>query len=203
MKWIKNNYILLIIGALVVFSLFWDLLISDLFKPSIETTPFHSAEVDSSIDTQQLPIEINQSTTQEKLYVDVKGAIYKPGVYLVEPDDRVIDVIESAGGFTDDADENQINLAEKVYDAMVIYVPSVSDYGELIVQSQSNDGKIRINQATQTELEQLPGIGATKALAIIQYREDNGPFKTAEELQNVSGIGAKTFEQIKEFIIVP
>src|SRR5699024_1789665 len=110
------------------------------------------------------PTEHELKSTNEKLYVDLKGEVYQPGVYLVDPDDRVIDVIESAGGFTNDADENQINLAEKVYDAMVIYVPSHADSEQLVVQSDANHGKIRINQASQAELEQLPGIGAAKAL---------------------------------------
>lgn len=203
MKWIKNNIILVIVSFLLLTSLLWEFILADLFQPAIETTPTEPTEFESTSDPFNQQTELKPNTTYEKLYVDLKGEIYKPGVYLVDPDDRVIDVIESAGGFTNDADENQINLAEKVYDAMVIYVPSQSDSNNLVVQTNTNHGKIRINQATQTELEELPGIGAAKAQAIIQYREENGPFKEAEELQNISGIGVKTFEQLEEFIIVP
>ena len=203
MKWIKNNIILMIVSLLLLTSLLWEFIFADLLQPTIETTPIDPIEIESTPDFFNQQSEPKLNTTYEKLYVDLKGKIHKPGVYLVDPDDRVIDVIESAGGFTNDADENQINLAEKVYDAMVIFVPSQSEENNLSVQTNTNHGKIRINQATQTELEELPGIGASKAQAIIQYREENGPFKEAEELQNISGIGLKTFEKLEAFVIVP
>jgi len=202
-KWIKNNIILVIVSFILLTSLFWEFILADLFQSSIEATPSEPTIIQPTVESTNQPTEHEFNSTNEKLYVDLKGAVYQPGVYLVEPDDRVIDVIESAGGFTNDADENQINLAEKVYDAMVIYVPSQEDSEQIVVQSDVNHGKIRINQATQAELEQLPGIGSAKALAIIQYREEHGPFKEPEDLQNISGIGVKTFEQLEEFIIVP
>lgn len=203
MKWIKNNIILVIVSLILLTSLFWEFILADLFQPSIEATPSEHTTIQPPVESTNQPTEHELKSINEKLYVDLKGEVYQPGVYLVDPDDRVIDVIESAGGFTNDADENQINLAEKVYDAMVIYVPSHADSEQLVVQSDANHGKIRINQASQAELEQLPGIGAAKALAIIQYREEHGPFKEPEDLQNISGIGVKTFEKLEELIIVP
>lgn len=122
--------------------------------------------------------------------------------------ERVIDVIERAGGFRENADSLQVNLSQRVHDEMVIYVPV---QGENIPVSTllpapagtSNNGKININTASATELETLPGIGPQKAEAIIQYREENGPFQKAEDLMKVSGIGEKTFEKLKEHIVAP
>lgn len=140
--------------------------------------------------------------------VDVKGAVIRPGVYEVKEGERVIDVIERAGGFRENADSLQVNLSQRVHDEMVIYVPV---QGENIPVSTllpapagtSNNGKININTASATELETLPGIGPQKAEAIIQYREENGPFQKAEDLMKVSGIGEKTFEKLKEHIVAP
>lgn len=203
MKWIKDNLIIFIISMLLLVGLIWEFILADLFRSSVETTSFDSSTHETSSNPLEDSLENDIVSNHEKIYVDIKGEIYQPGVYLVDPDDRVIDVIESAGGFTDEADENQINLAEKVYDEMVINVLAESEDEDLIVHSDPSHDKIRINHATQSELEQLPGIGAAKALAIIQYREENGPFKEPEELQNISGIGAKTLENLAEYIIVP
>ncbi|WP_440895905.1 helix-hairpin-helix domain-containing protein [Amphibacillus sp. Q70] len=203
MKWIKDNLIVFIVCILLLVGLMWEFILADLFQTSTESTSFDSSTHETSSNPLEDSPEDDIISSHEKIYVDIKGEVYHPGVYLVDPDDRVIDVIETAGGFTDGADEKQINLAEKVYDEMVIFVLSESEDEDLMVHSDSSHDKIRINHATQAELEQLPGIGATKALAIIQYREENGPFKELEDLQNISGFGAKTIENLAEYIIVP
>ncbi|MBU5595322.1 helix-hairpin-helix domain-containing protein [Amphibacillus sp. MSJ-3] len=203
MKWIKDNLIIVIVCLILLFGILWELFRSDWLQPSVETSPINSSVNHPTSSPFESSPENENIPNQEKVYVDIKGEVHQPGVYLVDPNDRVIDVIESAGGFTDRADENQINLAEKVYDEMVIFVLDQSESEDLTVQSDSNHDKIRINQASQTELEQLPGIGEAKALAIIQYREENGPFREAEELKNISGIGEKTFEKLAEYVIVP
>lgn len=137
--------------------------------------------------------------------VDIKGAVSRPGVYEVMEGERVIDVIERAGGFLENADSLQVNLSQRVHDEMVIYVPA---QGETIpvatfqpASSGTNNGKININTASATELQSLPGIGPQKAEAIIHYREENGPFQKVEDLMKVSGIGEKTFEKLKEHIV--
>lgn len=156
-------------------------------------------------------IEMNEHEEVEtiepmKVIVDVKGAVARPGVYEVDEGSRVIDVIEKAGGILENADVNQINFAETLKDEMVVYVPKI---GEEMNQSQtvsssgaSHNDKIRINYATSEELQKLTGIGPSKAEAIISYREENGPFQVEEDLLNVSGIGQKTFEKIKDEITV-
>ncbi len=141
-----------------------------------------------------------------KVYVDIKGAIKEPGVYTLQSDQRVDDAIKLAGGFSNEANTNSVNLAEKVVDEMVIYVASVNEeISEVINQIPSNstkNDKININQASSEELQELPRIGPSKAHSIIEYRETNGFFKSIDELLGVSGIGEKTFEQLEDLITV-
>ena len=140
----------------------------------------------------------------EIIMVDVKGAVVNPGVYEMESLSRVKDVITRAGGFVKHADQNQLNLAGKVTDEMVIYVPVVGEISKIPqMGSLSEDTElISINTADLNELQELPGIGPSKAEAIIQYREENGAFKAIEDLQNISGIGEKTFEKLKDLISI-
>lgn len=141
------------------------------------------------------------------LVIDVKGAVQEPGVYTMNEGDRVIDVIEKAGGFQSEADENLINLAELLKDEMVIYVPKK---GEDVTALQSvathvageNEDKVRINSASPEEIQTLQGIGPAKATSIIKHREENGKFNSVEDLLEVSGIGEKTLENIKDHIVI-
>ncbi|MBR7797306.1 ComEA family DNA-binding protein [Agaribacter marinus] len=145
----------------------------------------------------------NQVEDTSTVVVDVKGEVNKPGVYELEVEDRVIDAIEVAGGFTKNADESQVNLAQKVQDEMVISVAdSESDYSSSLSGTETNE-KLRINQASVEEIESLSGIGPAKAEAIVRYREENGPFTTIDDLLNVSGIGEKTIEVFQEEIQIP
>ncbi|MGS2775965.1 helix-hairpin-helix domain-containing protein [Robertmurraya sp. GLU-23] len=145
-----------------------------------------------------------------KNLVDVKGAVKNPGVYEVTLDERVIDVIDKAGGLKEGADETKINFAGRVTDEMVLYIPLIGEEGENMIVSagpgststSQGDGKININKATSDELQNLPGIGPSKAEAIIAYREDSGLFQTIEDLKLVTGIGDKTFERLQDQIIV-
>ncbi|MCL7746878.1 helix-hairpin-helix domain-containing protein [Halalkalibacter alkaliphilus] len=150
---------------------------------------------------EQLPVSTESKTS---LVVDVKGAIRSPGVYELEGGARIVDAIEIAGGFREDADQLKLNLAQLLHDEMLIYVPIEGEEGitELIsLGAGESDGKISINQATVTDLEQLPGIGPAKAAAIITYRDEHGPFKGVEDLLQVSGIGPKSIEKLQEHLI--
>jgi competence protein ComEA len=141
--------------------------------------------------------------TSSTAIIDVKGAIVNPGVYEIAMDSRINDAIILAGGFTSDADQSQVNLAQKVQDEMIIDVPKIGNVGEESVADSKENGKVKINYATQTEIETLPGIGPSKAQAIIQYREENGFFHSLEDLLQVSGIGQKTVENMQEEIQIP
>ncbi|GAA0457361.1 helix-hairpin-helix domain-containing protein [Alkalibacillus silvisoli] len=135
--------------------------------------------------------------------VDVKGEVKETGVISVEAGKRVVDVIELAGGFTEDADTNHVNLAELVYDEMVIYVPNLKE-GESVPHSNLEaNNQIRVNSATIDELTSLPGIGEQRAKTIIDYREEHGPFSNVEDLLNISGIGEKTLENFKDDVVIP
>ena len=141
----------------------------------------------------------------EKIFVDVKGAVKHPGVFETTKDKRVKDLIEEAGGLLDDADTATLNLSQKVKDQMVIYVlkhgekpKQISDGGS----SSSNTDVININTANKERLMKISGVGKTKAEAIISYREKNGDFKKKEDITKVKGIGKATFEKIKDKIEV-
>ncbi|MHC0035844.1 helix-hairpin-helix domain-containing protein [Pseudoneobacillus sp. C159] len=138
------------------------------------------------------------------IMVDIKGAVKGPGVYQAVEGERVIDLINKAGGFASGADQNQVNLSERVVDEMVIFVPIVGekDVGLTLGTTSEQSKFVNINKATENELETLPGIGPAKAKAIIEYRETNGVFKTIEDLKKISGIGEKTFEKLAPFISV-
>ncbi|MED4204481.1 helix-hairpin-helix domain-containing protein [Neobacillus mesonae] len=149
----------------------------------------------------------------ETIMVDVKGQVKRPGVYQASAGERVIDVIGRAGGLTAKADQTQVNFAEHVQDEMVIYIPSkgedglavpgIAAGGQITNGGASNQqGKINLNKADTAELQTIPGIGPAKAAAIIDYRETSGGFKTIEDLKNISGIGDKTFEKLKDLVDV-
>lgn len=147
------------------------------------------------------------------MLVDIKGAVKSPGVYKMENYDRVQDVVDKAGGFTKHADETLINLAQKLTDEMVIYVPVEGEEpidGIPLIASETTanpqateEGKVHLNSASQQDLETLNGIGPKKAEAILMYREENGPFQSVEQLTEVSGIGDKTVENIRDQLVVP
>ena len=141
----------------------------------------------------------------EKIFVDVKGAVKHPGVFETTKDKRVKDLIEEAGGLLDDADTATLNLSQKVKDQMVIYVlkhgekpKQISDGGS----SSSNTDVININTANKERLMKISGVGKTKAEAIISYREKNVYFKKKEDITKVRGIGKATFDKIKDKIEV-
>lgn len=144
---------------------------------------------------------------QEKasIYVYITGEVIKPGVYELKAGDRVSDIIKMAGGFTEKADDNAINMAEKLRDEMHITVPAKDEnMQEGAKRSSISSGKININTATAEELDSfLPGIGSTLSKSIVEYREKNGRFKSVDEVTRVNGIGSgKRFEKIKDMITV-
>ncbi|RDW21741.1 helix-hairpin-helix domain-containing protein [Oceanobacillus chungangensis] len=136
-------------------------------------------------------------------FVDIKGAVLKPGVYEIEIDSRVNDAILKAGGFTADADQTGVNLAQKIQDEMVLVIPRIGEQPSSTNSTSSDLLKIRLNYATQEEIESLTGIGPSKAQAIIAHRDEHGFFQTVEDLLEVSGIGEKTLDNLKDSIQVP
>jgi competence protein ComEA len=156
----------------------------------------------------------------EIILVHITGQVKNAGVVELQKGARVIDAVNKAGGFTEQADTEEVNLAYEVSDGIQIYIPGKNEIidnnerkyintnsGDNVVMEekrmkQSNNTLININEATQTELETLPGIGPSIALKIISYREQEGKFLTIEDIKNVSGIGENKFENIRELICV-
>ena len=133
-----------------------------------------------------------------EIFVDVTGAVNRPGVYSLTGRSRVIDAIKAAGDSAPGADLSTINLARVLNDGEQIYVDStvVNSSGQRVSKKVSS-GPININRATLRQLDALDGIGPVIAGRIIDYRKKNGSFLTIDDLQKVSGIGAAKFAQIK------
>lgn len=150
---------------------------------------------------------VKEKGSEETVYVDVSGCVKKPGVYEVSAACRIFEVIEKAGGVTKDADTSSINQAEPVTDGQKINVPgknspreedSYSDKAQ--AAGEKDPGKININTATSSLLQEIPGVGPVTAEKIISYREQNGYFRSIGDIKNVSGIGDKTYEKMKDLI---
>lgn len=160
-------------------------------------------------------INNNLDKPKEEIYVHIVGKVKNEGVITLTKGQRIIDAIEKAGGVTDEADLNKINLAFVLSDGQKVRIPGVNDEenlreeyvtaggGNNYIQGGSSVGsgvKVNVNSASQTELETISGVGPSLAAKIINYREKNGKFKSIEELKNVSGIGEAKFEGIKDFV---
>lgn len=142
--------------------------------------------------------------------VHISGEISNPGVYIVNKNDRLDDLVKKAGGLLENADIDRINLALRLEDQMRIIIPNINDIKdeeqnfqtfENIENKKNDSRKININTADQNTLMTLPNIGEKRALAIIEYRKDN-KFNKIEDIKSVSGIGDKYFEAMKDMIVV-
>ena len=166
-----------------------------------------SVEETTVVETTVLAEKTEASTTQETvIFVDIKGAVKNPGVYQMKVGDRVKDALDAAGGLTEEADSQKVNLAKRLEDQMAIVVPKVGEEAEEIPagatsKEEAKEGKVNINTATVEELKTLKGVGEKKAEAIIEYRKKNGSFQTKEDLMKVRGIGKKLFESFQERIV--
>ena len=177
--------------------------------------------IEGSEETEEVENETNNESNidgedeeVEEIIVHITGEVNKPGIVVLKSNSRIADAINKAGGATKEADLNQINLAYILEDGQKIYIPNKNekiDEDEYITEGNGNNignnnskegEKVNINEAMQTELEELPGIGPSLASRIIEYREQNGDFKKIEELQNVKGIGDAKYNDIKDKVTV-
>lgn len=183
-----------------------------------------SAEEQAPEVEEQLP-EI--SDTPQNIYVDICGAVTSPGVYELPYGSRVFQAIEQAGGYLPEAAASYLNRAKGLSDGQQIYVPTQEEVNSQVLAvtqdgteaSSGNDTdngsgqeasgedtgteqKIDLNTADVSQLTTLTGVGESKALAIIAYREENGPFTSAEDIMNVPGIKEGTYEKIKDKIAI-
>lgn len=211
--------IVLIIGLISVWYVGWNSskeTAGDLQLQNHLLNPDQSKQEESSLDPEESNIvqQENIVEVEQQVIVDVKGAVARPSIYTLAPTQRVHDAILMAGGLLEHASTKYINLAERLADGMVIYVPTEEEVEEMNgsmfsyspdAGASSNDnstssGKININSASQSELETLPGIGPSRAQQIIAYREQQGAFRQLEDMMNISGIGPKIFEGLKDLI---
>ena len=153
-------------------------------------------------------VKKEEPVEQDLITVDVKGAVKAPGIYDLPVGSRVNDAVQKAGGLTEQADSKLLNLAQKVSDEALVYVPTK---GEESASQQTGSGtdsstskakKVNLNKASLEELKQVKGLGGKRAQDIIDHREANGKFKSVDELKKVSGIGAKTIEKLKDYVTV-
>ena len=153
-------------------------------------------------------VKKEEPVEQDLITVDVKGAVKAPGIYDLPVGSRVNDAVQKAGGLTEQADSKSLNLAQKVSDEALLYVPTKGEEavsqqtGSGTVSSTSKEKKINLNKASLEELKQVKGLGGKRAQDIIDHRETNGKFKSVDELKKVSGIGAKTIEKLKDYVTV-
>ncbi|XUB97204.1 competence protein ComEA [Enterococcus sp. DIV2384] len=176
-------------------------------EPRVDTTMWEETSLTT---TAEVATDATKERAETMIYVDIKGAVKVPGIYQLKNQQRIWDALALAGGVSEEADTVQVNYAQKVKDQMIIYVPKK---GEAVAQSletlqesapaqQNQEEKINLNTATEAELQTISGIGAKKAQEIIRFRDEQGPFKTVEELKNVPGIGEKTVERLKDMLTV-
>ncbi|SDI34688.1 helix-hairpin-helix domain-containing protein [Natribacillus halophilus] len=158
---------------------------------------------------EEVETEPGDEEATEDVFVDVKGEVIDPGIYALDPDRRIDDAIHEAGGLTEEANQNGVNFAKKLEDEMVVYVPHEDEEDQDIWEegtenagSEESGENVNINAADEAALQQLSGVGPVTAEAIVQYREENGNFEQPGDIQNVSGIGEKTFEKLEDSIEV-
>lgn len=167
--------------------------------------------ISSDIETEVKEEQEEKVIETKEIVVHVSGAVENEGIVVLEQGERISDAIEKAGGSKEEADLSKINLAQVLQDGVKVHIPSINDTEEIYESYESiqggnmtnqESGLVNINTATQSQLEELPGIGPSTALKIIEYIEENGKFSKIEDVQNVSGIGESKYNSMKDFIMV-
>lgn len=200
-------------AAIVLFivALVAAVLISALSGGGIDETisPVDPAASGGGANQSGVTVSSSDATTAPILFVHVWGAVTNAGLYELKAGARVVDVIAAAGGFADDADPAGVNLARELEDGEQLHVPRVGEVPPAAASAPgvSNRGAaagagalINLNTATPAELDMLPRIGPAMAQRIVEWRDANGSFASVDDLRNVSGIGEKTFEGLKELV---
>lgn len=206
LKKLDKKYFLLVI--LLFFSLF-----SYFFNESPNYSIDYTQEKEEGLISEESASEIEENF---RIIVHLAGEVNNPGVYQLKEGDRLVDLLKTAGGLTDKADLELINLAVTLADGQKIIIPNIeqrnreeNDFKEqnsidlnnlAVIAGENNGSLININRADLNQLVELSGIGEAKAQAIINYREENGLFQSKEELIKISGIGEKTLDNIRDEI---
>ena len=212
-----RKIIIISIIVMIILGTYFFFIKENMYKGSIDNINIYEEYIET--DSNILKKETDE---KNKIIVYITGEIKNKGIYELEENSRVSDIIQTAGGLTDKADISNINLAYMLEDGMKIDIPQIGennkeniDNENLYISKENNNiespnysnqnsknNKININTASQTELENLPGIGKSTAIKIIDYRKEKGKFKSIEELKKVNGIGESKYNKIKELIKV-
>jgi len=225
----KKVFLLIIISILIIIGYYIYYRSNNYYKEyekDIEIEETIEVNEENMLNTEKKLDETNgeevKDKKEERIIVHITGEVKHWGVLELEKGSRIIDAVNKAGGFTDEADIEKVNLAYELTDGVKVYIPSKnidkesnittqkyitmeSGDNEIVEETemkQSGNTLVNINEATQTELETLPGIGPSIALKIISYRKENGKFSSIEDIKNVSGIGENKFESIRELICI-
>ena len=164
-------------------------------------------QTESEMQRDEVESQAVETEENELLYIYVCGEVNNPGVYTLAEGSRVCDLFEIAGGLTEDASSDYWNQARLLVDGEMLYVPTKEEAAtrqnsETTSDANDTNGKINLNTATKDQLMEIPGIGESKANAIIAYREEHGGFSSIEEVMNIEGIKEGVFSKMKEYIVV-
>lgn len=202
-QYVRNKKIVLLTGIVII-------VLGGYFFLFHKVTPTSTLEPKQELTTQKDETKKSKTDSKAKepqmIVVDVQGAVQKPGVYHVKDKAIIQEVIQTAGGFTANADLKQINQAKRVVDQMQVYIPIKGEKVTPTSTNSSNDTQnkkiVNINTATVDDFKDVTGIGPKKAEKVIAYREEHGQFKTLHDLINVSGIGEKSLAKLKDQLTV-
>ena len=213
-----KQIIIIVVAALIIIGTIGIYFYKNVFKRPIDEDEYLGDYSEDELQIQQSNIfkEV-EGEVEEKIIIHITGYVKNQGIVILRQGDRIKDAIDLAGGATEEADLNKINLAYELKDGEKVYVPCKSDSEEInylsggesnyVISSESGatnkeNMPININTANRDQLKMLNGIGESMANKIIQYREENGKFGTIEDIKNVPGIGDSKFNGIKEHITV-
>jgi len=207
--------VLILFGILYSKSGFKELKKNDTESVFVDDTKNVDTSIEKSANNKKSSSNMNNKEVtipikDKNIVVEIKGEVNKPNVYTLNENAIIKELIEAAGGVTENADLNNINRAKKLQNHDLIYIANKNDTKKEVkgANSETNTGKsqgttnniVNINTATLEELKTLNGVGDSKAKSIIEFREQSGGFKSKEDIKNVNGIGEKMFERIKEQI---
>ena len=209
--------VLILFGILYSKSGFKELKKNDTESVFVDDTKNVDTSIEKSANNKKSSSDMNNKEVtipikDKNIVVEIKGEVNKPNVYTLNENAIIKELIEAAGGVTENADLNNINRAKKLQNHDLIYIANKNDTKKevKVVNSETNTSTsksqgttnniVNINTATLEELKTLNGVGDSKAKSIIEFREQSGGFKSKEDIKNVTGIGEKMFERIKEQI---
>ena len=208
----KQKTIILIIAIIVAIGMIYFIYTKNQIRSDID---LESEILISNTSENKTNVELQE----DLVIIHITGSVKNPGIVKLKDGSRIEDAIEAAGGLTENADITNVNLAYVLDDGVKIRIPSITDEkngdeqileegsGENIIEETNmtlgaSTKEVNINKATETELQSLPGIGASLASRIIEYRNQNGKFSKIEDIKNVNGIGDSKYDNIKDFITV-